>query len=537
MRLIIEGFNQGLVDEDVITRMGLANIGEGLNSKEVRISNCPATDINAIDFSTRNCINKINGREELNSTPWKDSAIIRMYQWESSPLLGFSLAFSCVSGATSAAIATVTVSGGSTAFNTITISGTALTGWAPTIDEMIDITTYGGSAVMTYGSDLPLAVFTGSTYIAPILGTNAPSGAKTVAAWGSYLFAGNVLVDGIRQASRIVWCDPLQGSNWPAAHYMDLDPEDGDAITAMWVLKNVLVVFKRYKTYIVSYVGGVLQFDWERIDNAVGCVGPNAVCEEDGALYFIGPDGCYVFNGTSTPTTISDKIERMMSRVNAEKDYVCEADNYGEKGQIFFNIVEGSSVIKNKIYIYDPLIKNWSKWSISVASLSSITYGANQMFIDFPMAYETYSLRIGDAGGSKDSFMVFGTYDGKLQKYGESNNDLEAALNAYWVSPWIDFGYPDVNKRIIRVTVFADATGLTTYDTTFTVYQDWNEIIPVITETFNASGVDRAIAEKRIDFTLPCRACKFKININQLNATLIIHKIVVDFLVKGRTLV
>lgn len=538
MRLIIEGFNKGLIDEDTITRMGIGQISAGINDQEIRVAGCPATDINAMDFYTRHALNKMNGREVLNTTAWKDSAIIRMYQWQSPLPNEWTLSFSCVSGAVSAAIASVTVSGGTTSFSTISVSGTALTGWAPTIDNMIDIVAYASSAVMTYGDGgLPLALFTGSTYIAPMLGTNAPSGVKTVAAWGSYLFAGNILVGGVRNRSRIVWNQPLDPTSWLASNYIDLDSEDGDVITAMWVLKDVLVVFKKYKTYIVKYVGGISIFDWERIDNAVGCVGPNAICENDGILYFISSDGFYAFDSTRPPYSISDQIENRVNRINSDLEYVCEVDNFDTKGQIFFNVAEGSSTRKNKIYIYDPTSKNWTQWNIGVASISNILYGANLMFIDFPNAYETYSVVIGDAGGAKDSFLAFGTYDGKLQRFGESSNDLGLALDAYWVSPWIDFGYPDRNKRILRATIFVDSTGANNYDIDFIAYKDWNDTTAVITKTIPTSGSSLDIVEKRIDFTLPFRSLKFKLGINQLNATIVIHKIVFEFLIKGRTLV
>lgn len=538
MKLIIEGFNKGLVDEDTITRMGIGQISAGLSDQEVRIAGCPATDINGIDFYTRYALNKMNGREALHATAWKDSAITRMYQWKDSTTKEWTLAFSCVSGAASASIATVIVSGGSAQFSTVVSSGSALAGWAPEITDMIDIVAYASSAVMTYGGGaLPLALFTGSNYIAPMLGTNAPSGAKTVAAWGSYLFAGNILVEGVRHKSRIVWNQPLNPTYWLSSNYIDLDSEDGDAITAMWILRNVLVVFKKYKTYIIKYVGGVSQFDWERIDNAIGCVGPNAICENDGILYFIGPDGFYAFDGASPPICISGQIERKVDRINSDLEYVSEADNYDLKGQIFFNVAEGSSTRKNKIYIYDFENKNWTQWAISAASLSSILYGANLMFIDFPNAYETYSMQIRDAGGARDSFLAFGAYGGKLQRFGGSDNDLGVALDAYWVSPWIDLGYPDRNKRILRATIFVDSTGDNNYNIDFNAYKDWNDTTAVITTTIPTSGSSLDIAEKRIDFTLPFRSLKFKLGINQLNATVVIHKIVFDFLIKGRTLV
>lgn len=537
MRLIIEGFTNGLVDEDTITRMGLAQLSEGLGEKEVRISNCPATDINAMDFYTRFALNKMQGRESLNTSPWVNSAIMRFYRWTTEAGLDHTMVFSCLSGAASAAIATVTTSGGETLFTSKPVSSDGLSGWAPEMTDMIDVCAYAGSAIMTYGADnLPLGAYDGGDYVLAVGGTNAPSGARTVAAWGSFLFTGNLLVNGVRQRSRITWNRPLQ-LEWSASDYMDLDAGDGDNITAMWVLKDILVVFKRYRTYIVKYVGGVLQFDWERIDNAVGCVGPNAISESDGILYFIGPDGFYSFDGYHPPVSISTNIERKVARINSEMDYASEVDEYEEKGQLFFLIPEGSSEYKNILYIYDLARENWTKWDVTASCLANVTYGSNTAFIDLPEAYETYSMAVGDALGAKDGFMALGTYDGYIQSFGESENDLGEAIDAYWVSPWIDCGYPDRNKRITRVTVFADSTDTYSYPVEFIVYKDWDDNTEAVSEEFTTGGEDIDIVEKRVDFTLPCRSFKIKLRVNTLNATVTIHKIVIEFLMKGKTLV
>jgi hypothetical protein len=539
MRLIIEGFNKGLIDETTITKMGLAQVTGGLSNQELRIEGCPATDINAMDFYTVFALNKMNGREALNLTPWKDSAIIKMYQWQDPTAKEFSLLFSCLSAAVSASIAVVAVSGGSTTFSTVSFSGTPLSGWAPEIGDGIDITAYAGSAVMTYGDNtMPLMLFTGSSYITPMLGTNAPSGAKTVAAWGSYLFAGNIITSSARDRSRIVWNQPLDPTSWLASNYIDLDVEDGDVITAMRVYKDLLMVFKRHKTFLIKYVGGTSLFDWQRIDNSVGCIGPNALCESEGILYFRGADDFYSFDGTNVPRAISSNIKKLVARDNTDVDYVNEVVSFGDKKQIFFTEAEGSSLRKNKIYIYDIERKGWTKWDVEVSCLGNMLYGHNLEFIDFPDAYETYSNIIGNTvGGTKNTFLAFGTYGGYLQRFGTSDNDLGQAINAYWVSPWIDFGYPDRNKRILRVTVFLDATGDLEYTLDFTAYTDWDGATEAMSKTFTTTGPLLGIAEKRIDFTLPCRALKFKLGINQLNASVTIHKIIIDFLIKGRTLV
>jgi hypothetical protein len=536
MRLIIEGFNSGLIDQNVISRMNLAQPTGGLTSNEIRISKCPATDVDAMEFWPRLTVSKMHGRTYTHTTPWQNSAIIRLYQYRDANDGEHAIVFSCVSGATSAAIAEVDKMSGTMTFNTISISGDALSAWAPTVSgDMIDICTYGSSAIITYGESMPLAVYTGSTFIAPLLGTNAPSGAKTVAAWGSYLFVGNVLVGGVRHKSRIQWCDPMDPTTWSAYSYIELDPDDGDEIRAMWLLKDTLVVFKKYKIFLVKYVGGALTFDWERIDDTVGCVGSNAITEVGKILYFISASGFYAFDGSRPPYEISKQIRIMANNTNADVEKTFEVDYYGDGDQIYFTVANGSSTKKNRVYIYDSEQENWTKWDVELAGIGSILYGAWERYIDFPLAYNSYDKRLGESKSASDAIFTFGSYDGYLYEFGSSSNDLNNAMECYWISPWIDFGYPDHNKRILRVYVYVEGTE-DAYTINFDGFADWNDQTPQVSKTFTTQAEAKVVAEKRLDFTLPCRAFKFKISSEGLNTTLIVHKVIVEFLVKGRTI-
>ena len=537
MRLIVEGFSLGLIDSNIITRMGLARPQEGLSREEITLPKCPAIDINAVEFFPKNAIGKMRGRESLQSAPWVNSAIIRLYQWRSESLVDYSLVFSCVSGVgASASIARISKLSGPMTFEPVVASAASLSAWSPTVSgDMIDICSFGGSAIMTYGgANMPLAVYIGGLSIEPLGGTGAPSGVKAIAGWGSYLFAGNILDGSVRYASRVRWCQPLVPTNWPTWSYIDLDPMDGDEIKAMWLLGNILVVFKKYKTFIIKYVGGVLEFDWERIDASIGCVGCNALTECDGVIYFISADGFYAYDGTRPPYEVDANIKGLTYDVYPDLDTTFEVDYY-DNDQMFFTVANGTAIRKNRVYVYDTELKNWSKWDAEIAGIGSINYGAAERYVDFPLTYEEYSLRIGDAKGLKDTIFTFGSYDGFLHKYGNTLNDLGSAIEASWTSPWIDFGYPDRNKRILRVYIYVEGTD-DVHTISFDGFVDWNSYVPVVTKTFTTQATDRQIAEKRLDFTQACRAFQFRLTSEELNSQVVIHKVIIDFLIKGRTI-
>jgi hypothetical protein len=100
MRLVVSGFNVGLVDEDAITRMGIAVVQHQKDLQghitDSAIPNCPASDIDGMDFYTRQALNKMKGREAMNTTPWVAAPITRIYQWQDPSTAEHTLVLSCV---------------------------------------------------------------------------------------------------------------------------------------------------------------------------------------------------------------------------------------------------------------------------------------------------------------------------------------------------------------------------------------------------------------------------------------------------------
>jgi hypothetical protein len=108
------------------------------------------------------------------------------------------------------------------------------------------------------------------------------------------------------------------------------------------------------------------------------------------------------------------------------------------------------------------------------------------------------------------------------------------AIPAFWISPWIDFGNPDINKRLTRVTAWIqkDRDNIAS----FTTYGDWNPNIIVHNETFTLTGTNGQVDENRADFTHYARAFKFMLSADVASASQWnLFKIVTQYFNKGRT--
>lgn len=94
--------------------------------------------------------------------------------------------------------------------------------------------------------------------------------------------------------SRIVYSDLYQPDR--RAGFIDVFPEDGDAITGIASLHNNLVVFKNNKTYLIL---GFSEADFEvrLVNGSVGCVAPRTITIVDNLVYFLAADGVWTFDG------------------------------------------------------------------------------------------------------------------------------------------------------------------------------------------------------------------------------------------------
>lgn len=69
-------------------------------------------------------------------------------------------------------------------------------------------------------------------------------------------------------------------------------------ISAAAAFRDGVVAFKKQSMFLGEYGDADAIWTWRAITRAVGCVGKNAVCAAEDVLYFVGPRGFYVFDGS-----------------------------------------------------------------------------------------------------------------------------------------------------------------------------------------------------------------------------------------------
>jgi hypothetical protein len=309
----------------------------------------------------------------------------------------------------------------------------------------------------------------------------------------------------------------------------------------MKTFQDKLVVFKNNKMFLIYWVGGKLLWNYQRITTSIGCVGANAVVEFNGVLYWMHNTGIYSFDGNGAPKEISSQIKPVVTGLSPLVLSQTQAMARSDRGQIWFALpYQGDEVVYSyrncAVIVYDIELQNWTKFGFPAAALGKVRLGSNYTYADFPLSYSEYSTNpIGAYGSNAAETILYGTYDGKLYEFSTIyTTDDGTAIAAYWISPWIDFGNPDINKRMTRVTAWIQKDRDNVAN--FTTYGDWDPQTIVHNETFALTGINGQVDENRADFTHYARAFKFMLSADTASASQWnLHKIVTQYFNKGRT--
>ena len=512
--LTLDKFYSGLIDEEQIAKLSVdANV---------------CTEVKNIIWMPTGGMRGRVGVSKLHDEPFHGHRIKSVKQVMDEYNIPHTLVFTAVPSGV-AEIGTVISSGSQYAFEDITPTDF----WEVQPNHTISFTTIGNSAVFTYSdSDGPLCVWKpGQTAVSTL--TNSPSGAKITCGFGTYLFVANYIDEGVQRIYRVRWSAANQPNEWPEDYYMDLDPFDGDEITAMYVYKDKLLVFKRYKVFAIYWTGGEMMFKAAVISDAAGCLSPNAIAYLNNNLYWIGEYAFYRYTGKGMPEPIGFQIQPIIDNMNLDARAHFEAESYDPDQLVLFNLALGTSEENNAIICYDARYDSMTMFEFSFVptTFSAIDATEYLRYMHLPLPYQEYSSRIRETIGYTSGELIFGTNDGYLYRYGYVTNDLDQPIELVWKSKWIDCGIPKINKRLYNVTLIADRESA---NIRLDIFTDWNDSIPVFTTIESLEGgIDQVAIERRIDMTIPFRVLKIRLSMKDLNHTFSISKIILSFSYRG----
>lgn len=561
-------------------------------TSDIQLEPSEATDILNVEYYPRGAIARRDGYETLNMSAAAQTLsarglqnALRVFGFEDHAGSTINLLYTPSATTNSASVYALSIANGVlTAQDVLSAQFYPTSMWAPKISAgALQVISYGGSALATYARGIPPMSYYSSSPASAKPETNVGVSGACVAAWGAYLFLGNVLTSaGDTEKSRVYWNSNGEIGTWPSYYFIDLDPDDGDEVIAMRLLSDYLVVFKRNKIFILYWVGGTLLFKEARRSSDIGCVAPNSIVERNKKLYFLADDGIYSFDGTDV-REISKKIKSEIEKIRSDMRHLAHAGIYEKHRQLWFSVptneapnseVADGEVRCNRVFVFDYELENWTIYDIACndlaimeitqdttwASLDIIFNSDSRKISNFAMSIQPELYLLHDdviSGSGSDAISSV------ISRFGGSAFDGISAtpITTRWVSPWYDMQDQTTSKRLTRMTLIADQLGdqtLTGAAVGVKIHEDWKNTVyalpsgaPTTTSLFTIyltghsssmcgetveSFRDNFPMEVRIDTSRTVRSWQAVLSSSSSDVNpWIVHRIIFDGLTKGKT--
>lgn len=273
-----------------------------------------------------------------------------------------------------------------------------------------------------------------------------PSNPRLCASNSSHLFFANVIdrVTSTRVPYRLHWSDTLNSNVWNGgvnagtSGIVDLADEQ-DAITALYVQNENLLVFKRKAIYQGQFVGAPLFYTFRRSIVGVGCINHNTLRRwRNDRLVWLGDDGVYVGGIGQAPQRISDSITSHI-QTNANLDLRRARALIDQDNDIYYLYLRNVANTETTVmYALDLVSGAW--WYNTLTTGFNVTAA-----YDDPLPASFMSTR-----------QLVGTYGGALYDF-DLNNPTDAGTN--FTCTW-DSGYIPASQ-LTRAKYGADAQQIT----------------------------------------------------------------------------
>lgn len=439
------------------------------------------------------------------------------------------------------------------------VGGSALEAWSGDIDDRPFATVFQDSFFLTNGADLPVYwQGTGTLF------TELPSSAgkaKYIMPFRNYLILANVTdhpdIGGDAHPGRIKWGTVgsyLANSDWPITYTLDLDPDDGDIITGIGVVGDLLIVFKEKKIYAVYYVGPPWFFDYKVISQKHGCTSGTSIVTIHGEIIFASGDGIYSLRGTKV-TELTEKIRDKYANMSADFMHYISVALLEERSQIWFTVpyagedkiasVDPTDAMPtNEVWVYDRVLQYWTRFDMQLSCLSVWDDITDLKIGDLEQPFDSYDWAW-DArfGGAANMQIIGGDYRGFVNDLDKGSQDASSYKSASttdidaWVrTQWFDLGDPTDTKRIYRTIFMVTPQGSTAYNLSVTYRYDWDDDSDGVTKTLSLVGSSYDVMkERRINYTRQFRSMQMQYGTSLALQPFAIHQISFDYQRKGKT--
>ena len=241
--------------------------------------------------------------------------------------------------------------------------------------------------------------------------------------------------------NRLFYTDVALPGTWDTGNnFIDISDNDGDVITGIATLSDVLVVYKHNSIWLV-YGTSNADFAVQQVSSFVGCDAPHTLNSYENKHYFLDKTGVYIFDGSNLALISENIYNDVTLKVIGLSDI--PSARFGEAVAVMYNrqyylsYSKGGETSNANMFVYNLLLNAWSRFE-GISASSFATWNG-----------------VGD-----DRELYSGDYAGFVHKLDEGLSDNGADIETKYTSKYVHFGNPMLHKRIEEVVLTNEATDI-----------------------------------------------------------------------------
>jgi hypothetical protein len=289
-----------------------------------------------------------------------------------------------------------------------------------------------------------------------------------MAAHTGFMFAASIEEDGTHYKSRVRWSHPNNPEAWAANDYIDI-LESGGPITGLVPMRDHLLIFKQSSVWALF---GYDSDSWQlvNVSREVGAIHRQAIARTEQAVFFYShPHGVYVVSNGESPREVSAQLRPALQGsdfAEAYTDYIW----LGWCAQkLWFScpyFTEASATNARTVFVFDPSVGEGAWVAYRAADEQGIGPFAQGGFggEGIPEAMAAHR--------TQQSVLLL--EDNDLPTDDIDTNGSPQNFESYYVTPWVDGGFPTLKKSWRRPDLVVKERTLG-YDLQVDVYRDYDE--------------------------------------------------------------
>jgi hypothetical protein len=250
-----------------------------------------------------------------------------------------------------------------------------LGGYTTGTTERWSFTYFSGRVIAANYTDAIQSFVLGSSSVFADLAAAAPKARYVTSLSKGFVAAANTF-DGVSSAApqRVWWCAFGDPTSWPTpgssaalavqSDYQDLQGDHGECqgIVGNLGMADAAVFFER-AVYRMVYVGGSAFFQFSPAENVRGTPAPGSICQLGNTVFFLGEDGFYMFDGSSSVPIGAGKVDKFFLNDVDEQYFDRISSAVDPQAKLIFWTYAGagnSAGVPNRMLCYNWDVQRWT---------------------------------------------------------------------------------------------------------------------------------------------------------------------------------